>query len=183
MSRTISLTDEIAIDVPVDVAYARVSDVTAMGQWSPENIGALILGPNQIPVVGMVFDGYNKRGRLKWRTRCKVTAAQPNVSFAFKVLAFGLGRLPLSKFPIPTTWSYSFRALDEQSTVVTETWTVGPWPGLLIRLITGTAADGINAVEMQRRNLRITMQNLKSRLEAEQKMASAESEPSSGASR
>jgi hypothetical protein len=153
-----------------------------MGQWSPENIGALILGPNQIPVVGMVFDGYNKRGRLKWRTRCKVTAAQPNVSFAFKVLAFGYRR-PFLRFPIPTTWSYSFRTLDEQSTLVTETWTVGPWPPLLMLVLRGCSADGINVVEMQRRNLRITLQNLKQRLEAEQNDGSVQSEPSSGAAR
>jgi hypothetical protein len=174
MSRTLSQTDQITIGVPIDTVFARVSDVTAMGQWSPENTGATILGEiDGIPCVGMVFDGHNKRGRLKWTTRCEVTSAQQNASFAFKVRAIRFRRRhPFIKMPIPTEWSYSFRALDEKSTVVSETWTVGPGPALFLRIATRYAADGITPAEMQRRNLRITLQNLKIRLEAEQNVDS-----------
>jgi hypothetical protein len=58
---------------------------------------------------------------------------------------------------------------------VTETWTVGAWPAPLILVLRRIAAGGINVVEMQRRNLGITLQNLKSRLEAEQNMVSVQS--------
>jgi hypothetical protein len=182
MSRTLTTTDEITIEVPVDVVYARVSDVTAMGQWSPENTGGSIVGPDRVPFVGMVFDGHNKRGRLTWTSRCEVTVAEPNVGFAFTPREF-VFRGPRLKFPIPTTWRYDFRALDDRSTVVTETWAIGPWPALLILLMRRFNADSINVVEMQRRNIRITLQNLKSRLEAEQDAVSVPIGPSSGASR
>lgn len=115
MSRTISVSDEIVIGVPVDVAYARVSDITAMGKWSPENTGARWVDPGQGAVVGAIFNGRNKRGRLNWTTRCEITDARPNERFAFKVHGITAGPL-LLPFPILTTWSYSFRPLDDKST-------------------------------------------------------------------
>ncbi|QLL06518.1 SRPBCC family protein [Mycobacterium vicinigordonae] len=174
MPRTLSLSDQIVIDVPVDIVYSRVSDVTAMGQWSPENTGGSVVGSHEIARVGTMFDGHNKRGRLVWTTRCEVIAAEPNVSFAFAVRAAGFGRYrrrPPVPFFIPTTWSYRFEAVDEQSTRLTETWTVGPWPAVLIMLFQRMTADGLNVPEMQRRNLRITLQNIKNHLEADHQLA------------
>lgn len=166
MPRTLSASDEIVIDAPVDVVYARVSDVTAMGKWSPENTGARWVDPDRRAVVGAIFNGRNKRGRLNWTTRCEVTAAQPDVCFAFKVHGIIAGPV-LLRFPVRVTWSYSFRALDDKSTIVAETWAVGPAPTLGIVMTQRISADGINGVEMQRRNVHITLQNLKRCIESE----------------
>lgn len=157
-------TEKVVIQAPVGRVYARISDVTQMGRWSPENIGATLVGGGTA-CRGAVFDGPNARGRLRWTTRCEVTVAEENECFAFKVKAIGWGR-PLLRFPI-ATWTYRFQAIDAGTTSVSETWAVGPWPRSVIDAIEHWSADGLTGAEIQRRNMVITLRNLKRGLEAE----------------
>jgi len=89
-----------AIRAPADVLYALVSDVTRMGEWSPENVGGRWLDGVPAPVVGARFRGSNRRGWRRWSTTCTVVAAEPGRTFAFDVRVAGIRT---------SRWSYAFR--------------------------------------------------------------------------
>lgn len=101
------------IAAPATTVYDLVSDVTAMGRWSPETTSCRWLDGATGPQVGARFRGTNRHGLLRWETTCTVTAAEPGRRFAFDVTA---GPLAISE------WCYDFTD-DGDGCVVTETWT------------------------------------------------------------
>ena len=72
------------IDAAPDVVYGVVSDVTRMGEWSPETIKCEWIDGATGPAVGAKFKGTNKRGIAKWSTKPTVIAAD-GCEFAFDV--------------------------------------------------------------------------------------------------
>ena len=68
-----------------DVVYRVVSDVTRMGEWSPETTKCEWLDGATGPAVGARFKGSNKRGPARWSTKPRVVAAEPGREFAFEV--------------------------------------------------------------------------------------------------
>lgn len=136
------------IAASADDLYALVSDVTRMGEWSPENVGGRWLGGATGPEVGARFSGANRRGWRRWSTTCTVVAAEPGRKFAFEVAFTGV---PVSR------WTYEFQA-DGEATAVTETWAdLRPaWFALLAGPVMGL--DDINA--HQKENIRKTLANL-----------------------
>ncbi len=73
------------VDAPPAVVYGVVSDVTRMGEWSPETIKCEWLDGATAPAVGARFKGSNKRGFLRWSTKPTVVAVDPGRAFAFEV--------------------------------------------------------------------------------------------------
>ena len=70
-----------------DRVWALVSDVTRVGDFSPETFEAQWLGGATGPVPGARFRGHvkrNGRGPVYW-TVCTVTACEPGREFAFTV--------------------------------------------------------------------------------------------------
>src|SRR5436190_19117327 len=136
MTREMTVAGSIWIDVTPEAAYDAVSDVTQMGRWSPENLGARIArldADARAAYVGMHFVGSNKRGPARWQTRCTVTAAERGRRFAFDVDRYGIAPLLL---PVSVaTWEYAFEPRDG-GTLVTETWRDGRtrWPDVSVRL-------------------------------------------------
>ncbi|WUT00889.1 SRPBCC family protein [Streptomyces sp. NBC_00708] len=163
-ARTMSVSDSIVVSADPSQVYERLSDPTAMGRWSPENLGARVRGERREAYVGMVFDGRNKRGPVSWTTRCTVTAADPGRRFAFRVHAIG-ARRPLLRGPI-ATWEYRFEAV-EGGTRVTETWTDDrrAWPDVVANAFDRLATRGHTFAVFQRRNIRTTLERLKAALE------------------
>ncbi len=103
--------DELIAGAP-ETLYALVSDVTRMGDWSPENKACRWVGGATGPALGARFKGANRRGWRRWSTTCTVVTADPGHTFSFKV-AFG---------PLPVAvWTYSFAA-EGAGTRVTESW-------------------------------------------------------------
>ncbi|GAA4710388.1 SRPBCC family protein [Pseudonocardia yuanmonensis] len=76
----------VVVDATPDEVWALVSDITRMGEWSPECTGGAWRGGATGPTVGARFVGFNRRGRVRWRTHCRVTESVPGVAFAFSVL-------------------------------------------------------------------------------------------------
>jgi hypothetical protein len=81
----LSVSVEREIDAPADAVYDLVSDVTRMGDYSPENTGARWLGDATGPEVGARFKGTNQLGWLRWSTTPTITAAERGREFAFVV--------------------------------------------------------------------------------------------------
>ncbi|MGP3636115.1 SRPBCC family protein [Streptomyces sp. 24-1644] len=164
MSRTMSVSDSIVIALAPSAVYEQLSDPTAMGRWSPENTGATVVGERREAYVGMVFEGRNKRGPLRWTTKCTVTAAEPGERFAFRVHAIG-ARRPRLPGAI-ATWEYRFEPVDG-ATRVTETWTDNrrAWPDFLANAFDRLATRGHTFAEFQARNIRTTLERLKTALE------------------
>jgi uncharacterized protein YndB with AHSA1/START domain len=73
------------IEAPPEKVYALVSDVTRMGEWSPETYGAAWIDGATGPAPGSRFRGRNKQSWMKWSTKCTVTAAEPGKEFTFVV--------------------------------------------------------------------------------------------------
>jgi uncharacterized protein YndB with AHSA1/START domain len=96
-----------------EAVWALVSDVTRMGEWSPETVGCAWVGDQKQPVVGARFKGRNQSGWRKWSTVCKVVEAEPGKSFVFEVKG---GPVDVS------LWEYRFEPADG-GTRVTESWT------------------------------------------------------------
>ena len=136
------------IEAPAETVYALVSDVTRMGEWSPENVGGRWLGGATGPTVGARFRGSNRRGWRRWSTTGTVVAAEPGRTFAFEVDVL---RISASR------WTYSFRP-DGETTEVTETWE-DRRPSWFARLAGATMGiEDIRAHNEQ--NIRTTLTNL-----------------------
>jgi|1186.fasta_scaffold38255_3 uncharacterized protein YndB with AHSA1/START domain len=96
-----------------EVVYDLVSDVTRMGDWSPETSSCRWVGGAAGPVVGARFVGSNRRGPLLWSTSCQVTAADRGREFAFSVTFLGAAI---------AGWGYTF-VPDGDGCRVVERWT------------------------------------------------------------
>ena len=101
------------VEAPADRLWALVSDVTNMGQWSPETYQAEWVDGANGAEVGARFKGHNRRfGFLKYPTVCTVVSADPGREFAFVV-----GRP--EKYTLK--WSFRFEP-SGTGTDVTESW-------------------------------------------------------------
>jgi len=108
-----------------------VSDITRMGEWSPETTsGAWIKGASG-PAIGARFKGDNRNGTKTWSIVCEVTACEPGVSFAFDAMA-GPVRY--------ANWRYDFETTPA-GTVVTES--VSDQRGKLFKFI-GAKVSGVS---------------------------------------
>jgi uncharacterized protein YndB with AHSA1/START domain len=111
MSDQVSVTRE--MNAPADQVWAMVSDVTRMGEWSPENEGGVWLRGATGPKPGAKFRASNRIGKRKWKTVSTVADVEPGRKFSFRVSAAGIQ---------VADWSY---ALEPTATGcrVTESWT------------------------------------------------------------
>lgn len=88
------------IDAAAQAVYDLITDVTRMGEWSPECVGAEWVDGATGPQVGARFRGRNRRGPGRWSTTPRVVVADRGREFAF--VAPGLmGR-------DTTKWTYRF---------------------------------------------------------------------------
>jgi len=95
-----------------ETVFALVSDVTRIGEFSPETFEGEWLDGADGPAVGARFRGHvkrNERGPVYWTT-CTVRACEPATEFAFTVDIAGR---PVS------TWGYRLRP-DGTGTAATE---------------------------------------------------------------
>jgi uncharacterized protein YndB with AHSA1/START domain len=101
------------INAPAERVWAMVSDVTRMGEWSPENQGGTWMGGATGPAPGAKFKAENRNGNKKWNTVATVLTADPGRCFSFRVAAAGLKI---------ADWTYTFEPTATGCRVV-ETWT------------------------------------------------------------
>jgi hypothetical protein len=145
---------KIHIEAGADTVYAMVSDITRMGEWSPENTGGEWLDGATGPTVGARFKGKNKR-KSGWSTKCTVTAADPGREFAFDV---GKGE---------TRWRYRFEPVGDGTDVV-ESFEIVKEPGAIGRFFTkvGTGLPWSEREADMVKGMQTTLANLKATAEA-----------------
>ncbi len=101
------------------VVWDIVSDVTRVGEFSPETFEAEWLKGATGPELGAKFRGHVKRngvGPTYW-TVCKVTACEPERVFEFAVMG--------SRTMVVNTWRYELTPQDG-GTLVTESFELSP---------------------------------------------------------
>ena len=110
MGTRVTVTKEIA--APVERVWAMVSDLTRMGEWSPESEGVTWLRGATGPTIGATFRGANRNGTKRWNTVGRIDDAEPGRLLAFRISAAG--------FKV-AEWRYEF----EPTAIgcrVSETW-------------------------------------------------------------
>jgi hypothetical protein len=77
--RRVQLQNEVAVTVEADIddVWDVVRDVTRVGEWSHECVGAEWLGGVSVPVPGARFRGRNRAGVFRWGRVCEVVSAEP----------------------------------------------------------------------------------------------------------
>jgi hypothetical protein len=138
---------------PQDV-YRLISDITRMGEWSPENTGGHWLRGAAGPAVGATFKGNNRHGWRRWSSKCTVTDADPGRKFAFAV-TFGPFRV--------AEWGYTIDSAPSGCTV-TEEWT-DRRPGWL-RAVYPVVMGIKDRVASNEANMQITLRRLKEAAES-----------------
>ncbi len=106
-------TVEAVVEADPQRVYDLVSDVTRIGERSPE-CHAAAWESGEPGVVGAVFRGRNRWGvSARWSRRCVVTEAEPGRRFTFRTIPepWDLSRRD------STTWSYDIAPADEGSRV------------------------------------------------------------------
>jgi hypothetical protein len=136
-----------------DTLYDLVSDLTLMGNWSPEATGGKWAGGATGPAVGAKFLGNNRSGWRHWSTSSEITTADRGKRFAFRVTVSGAK---------VSDWSYDFEP-DGDGTRVIERWTdLRPrWMDLFSRPVMGVADRAAH----NQRNMTATLAALKAAVE------------------
>jgi uncharacterized protein YndB with AHSA1/START domain len=94
----------IRIQAPPEKVYDMVTDVTRMGEWSPECMRAEWVGGATGPAPGARFKGHNKLNWLiRWSTTPTVKVADPGKEFTFETGKPGNEE---------TRWTYRFAPKD-----------------------------------------------------------------------
>ena len=150
------MTDSVTvrIDAPVDEVWALITDISRIGEFSPETFEAEWLRGATGPELGARFRGHvkrNKKGPTYWAV-CEVTELEEQQRFGFAVL---MGDKHVNN------WRYRLSA-EGDATVVTESFWLSP---TLTNRIYWTAL-GRWRNETNRRGMQQTLERMKAVLES-----------------
>lgn len=141
------------IEAPPERVWALVSDVTRIGEFSPETVAGRWTGGSTGPEVGATFAGKvvrNGVGPTYWAA-CRVTRCEPERLFEFTA---GTKTIPV------ISWGYRLQPQGE-GTEVTEYYRLRPTlPMRLYWALLGRARGRTNA-----RGMRTTLERMKAVLE------------------
>ena len=110
----------IVIRRPAAEVFDAITDITRMGEWSPECTSGRWVAPADGPSLGAKFEGDNAAvvGPLtlkRWTTTSEVTELVPNELFEFVAEGY-------------TTWRYEITEMDG-ATSVNESYSFPPYAG------------------------------------------------------
>jgi len=141
------------MNAPIDAVWSLVSDVTRIGEFSPETFEGVWTHGATGPEVGARFKGHVKRngvGPTYW-TPCRVTACDPGKVFEFAV---EMGGGPLN------VWGYRLEETAD-GTAVTEYFRLAPNP--LLKVYWGLL--GWSRGKTNERGMRTTLERMKAVVE------------------
>lgn len=140
---------------PPEKVYEFVSDISRMGEWSPETVRCRWLAGITAPSVDARFKGTNRRGPFRWSTKSRVVAAEAGREFAFVTCMVVSGREM-------TMWRYRFALGADGGTDVTESFEMVndlPW-------FIGFGERSLMRIEDRRADLEEGMERTLSRIKA-----------------
>ncbi|MEE2851588.1 MAG: SRPBCC family protein [Actinomycetota bacterium] len=144
----------VQIDAQPDVVYRLITDLPTLAELAEEAV-AMEWRKGDAVTPGAVFTGQNKSGSRSWSTKCTVTDAEPGRRFAFDVSH--------TVFPI-ARWQYDIAAAGDGCEVTERTWDRRPgW----FRKVAGRATGVADRAAANTEHIRLTLQRLKQRAEAE----------------
>src|SRR4051812_15808336 len=93
-----TILQSVHIAAPGSLVYELITDVTRIGDWSPECRRCEWIGrAGPVPAPGDRFRGWNRQGLLRWSTLCEVEKADGR-EFAFRVVQGAAGRRTVWRF-------------------------------------------------------------------------------------
>jgi putative intracellular protease/amidase/uncharacterized protein YndB with AHSA1/START domain len=127
-----------------DRVYALISDITRMGEWSPETYSARWREP------GRRFTGRNRIGRFyRWSITATITEATPGRAFAFS-----------TAWPSSSVWRYDLEEAED-GTRITESMSRDRPQSVTVRML-----QNVSGVRDRAEHLRVGMATTLERLEA-----------------
>ena len=109
--RRVQLENRVAVTVEagIDEVWRVVRDVTRVGEWSHECVGATWLGGADAPVPGARFRGRNRAGVFRWGRVCEIVSADPYELVWITV--------PTAVYPDSSEWRISLAESDGGTTI------------------------------------------------------------------
>ncbi len=160
MSDRPTVEEEIVINASPAVVWALVTDLNAVGQWSPEYSGGEWIDGASGPAVGARFKGHNKREEREWESESVVTECDSERAFAWAV-----GRDPGNS---GASWRFDLTP-EGSGTRVRQQVIIGPGPSGLTAVIEQLPhlEEKIiaNRQAEHSRNMQATLQGLKAAAE------------------
>jgi uncharacterized protein YndB with AHSA1/START domain len=91
------------IAAPASVVFAALTDVSRMGEWSPETYSAEWNEGSDGPALGAVFTGHNRNGDKEWSTEAEIVELVTDQRFFFDCSVRGF---------VFSKWGYVIEATD-----------------------------------------------------------------------
>lgn len=101
MSPDVQVSREVA--APPSAVFAALTDVTRMGEWSPETVRAEWNDGATHATVGASFTGHNRNGDKEWVTEATVVELVPDERFFFDCSVRGF---------VFSKWGYTIEPTD-----------------------------------------------------------------------
>lgn len=155
----------IDIDASPDAVYALISDLPAMGRWSPECYRCDWLDGATAPAPGVRFKGRNRIGMRRWSTDGVVVTADPGRELTFDIAYYGM---PVSR------WTYRLAPRDGGGTTLSES--TEDRRSALVRFLGTALLLGTPGADRTRRNhdtIQVTLERLKAEAERAQNKPAA----------
>lgn len=100
---------EVHVDAPLDAVWDVVQDVTRVGEWSHECVGAVWLDGATEAVPGARFRGRNRAGLFRWGRICEIVSSEP-YELAWRTV-------PTRAYPDSTEWTIRLRPADDGTVI------------------------------------------------------------------
>jgi uncharacterized protein YndB with AHSA1/START domain len=152
------MTASVSIDIeaPVERVWSLLSDLSRMGEWSPETKRVEWKGGATGPAAGAVFEGHNQRGKRKWSTTCRISAFEPNRELAWDVTS--VGGLKVAR------WRYLLEPIGDGATRLSES--TEDQRGRIVTFF-GTLASGVkDRATHNEAGMRATLDRIKAAAES-----------------
>ena len=150
-----AIEETIDIDASPERLYDMVSDLSRMGEWSPENQGGKWLGGAAGATKGAVFKGRNRNGWRRWSTKATIITADPAREVSWESKALGMK---------VAYWRYRFEPTGSGGTRVTES--TEDRRGGAMKVIGRSASGVADRAALNTKNMRATLEQLKAAAES-----------------
>ena len=94
----------VTVEADIDEVWDVVRDVTRVGEWSHECVGAEWLAGADAPVPGARFRGRNRAGVFRWGRVCEIVSADPYELVWITV--------PTALYPDSSEWRITLAEVD-----------------------------------------------------------------------